>query len=370
MKLHETLQNDRVELRVAYSPPCETEASKKDNAELPDSFSVRVPAHWMLHGRVLYQPLMREIAGADLVVVEHANKHILNHLLLVLRRLGLKRFAFWGLGRNKQSDRSVVSEWLKRATLNCADAYFAYTRGVAQEVAKLGFSEDRIIALQNSIDTSEFRADVAAVTAGERESMRSQLGIANDAPVGLFCGMLDSVKGIPFLIESAKLIKQNIPKFHLLILGGGRDDTTVARLTDGLPWVYIAGPKFGREKAVLFSISDVLLLPGRVGLVILDSFAAGLPVLTVRTPIHGPEVEYLEDGVNGCMTDRDPLVYADTAVRILKSPQLLHDLQLGARRAGNKYTLDAMVQNFRIGLLRSLRLNVSTPEFGAGKVAE
>lgn len=353
--LHERLADDGVELRVAYSPARDSEALKKDNAQLSHSFAVRVPGYWMLRGRILYQPLMREIARADFVIVEHANKHLVNHVLLAMRTLGLKRFAYWGLGSNKQSDRSITSEWLKRVTLSGAEAYFAYTRGVAEEIAKAGLPRNRIIAVQNSVDTYEFSQHVASVTDAERENVRQQFGIANGAPVGLFCGMLDPVKGVPFLIESAELIRRNIPGFHLLIVGGGHDHSAVSRLADGLPWVHAVGPKFGREKAVLFSISDLLLLSGRVGLVILDSFAAGLPLITVRIPIHGPEIEYLEDGVNGFVTDQDPAAYADTAVRVLKSPELLHNLRLGARRSADKYTLDAMVENFRIGILRSLQ---------------
>ena len=47
------------------------------------------------------------------------------------------------------------------------------------------------------------------------------------------------------------------------------------------------------------AISDVFLLPGKVGLAILDAFA----VLTTRLDIHCPEIEYLEEDRNVLVTD-------------------------------------------------------------------
>ena len=42
----------------------------------------------------------------------------------------------------------------------------------------------------------------------------------------------------------------------------------------------------------------------------LGSSAAGLPALTSRGPGHGPEIDYLQPGVNGLLTERDPQAYA------------------------------------------------------------
>ena len=97
------------------------------------------------------------------------------------------------------------------------------------------------------------------------------------------------------------------------------------------------------------------MLPGRVGLVILDSFAAGLPLITVQIPIHGPEVEYLQEGVNGFMVPRDVTTYADAVVRVLKDRGLLLRLRAGALKSADNYSIEAMVQNFRAGIVACLQ---------------
>ena len=51
------------------------------------------------------------------------------------------------------------------------------------------------------------------------------------------------------------------------------------------------------------------LLPGAVGLGVLDSFAFDVPLVTVDLPYHGPEIDYVRDGENGvklpAQTDAD-----------------------------------------------------------------
>jgi len=355
IKLHEALQTDSIQLRVAYSQPAVSEGTKKDDGELPESFSVRVRAYSALRERCLYQPLIKEIARADLVIVEQANKHIINHVLLLLRFAGLKCFGFWGLGNNKQADRSRLSEWYKRITVKWADSYFAYTAAVAREVAVLGVPEERITVVQNATDTREFRNHILSIKDCEIDLLRTELRINNDASVGLFCGMLDSVKGIPFLIDCSKLIRSKLPEFHLILVGGGREQSAIQQLVQDFPWVHAVGLKFGRDKALFFKLSDLLVLPGRVGLVILDSFAAGLPLITVQIPIHGPEVEYLQEGVNGFMVPRDVTTYADAVVRVLKDRGLLLRLRAGALKSADNYSIEAMVQNFRAGIVACLQ---------------
>jgi glycosyltransferase involved in cell wall biosynthesis len=355
VKLHGQLEAEGIQLRVAYSQAPRSEKARGDNSDLPDSFGVKVKGYWSRGERFLYQPLLREIAGADLIIVEHANKHLISHLVLLLRVAGQKRLGFWGLGANKQTQRSRFSEWYKRIAVKWADLYLAYTAGVAREVAVWGVSPDRIISVQNAVDTRELQAHIRSITNSELAAVRAQYGISPTASVGLFCGMLDPVKSVPFLIDCCRIIRERMQRpFHLILVGGGSEQDTVQHIIKDLQWVHAVGPRFGREKATFFKLSDVFLLPGRVGLVILDAFAASLPLITVQIPIHGPEVEYLENAVNGFMVPRNDETYAETVVQVLGDSPLLLRLREGALRSAEKYTVDAMVENFRAGVMRCL----------------
>src|SRR5689334_14437153 len=106
--LRARLLQDGVELKVAYSDPPPSERSKRDNAELPGDYGVKVPGRWLLGERVIWQSLFEEARRADLMVFEYANKYVANHILMSLAPLRRQKTAFWGLGENKQADRKVI----------------------------------------------------------------------------------------------------------------------------------------------------------------------------------------------------------------------------------------------------------------------
>jgi L-malate glycosyltransferase len=172
--------------------------------------------------------------------------------------------------------------------------------------------------------------------------------------VGVYCGNLSPNKELDFLFAAAKIVRQAIPQFSLLVIGNGplREKVEVAATRDG--FIRYLGPRMGREKALLLRMSDVFLLPGAVGLAILDSFAAGLPFLTTAGPNHGPEISYLRDGYSGLITSHDPAAYAEAVVKVLSDPSLAKRLAEGAMLSGQDYSIQAMVENFRSGILECL----------------
>lgn len=349
-KLHDALALDGVTLSVAYSDPPPREAKKQDNRDLPAEYGKKVNGFWICKERILFQPLVREILAADLVICEQANKYALNHVLLPLSALAIKRFAFWGLGENKQADRLAISEWYKRQTCNWVTWWFAYTEGTARYLAESGVPRRKITTVNNAVDTREIREKSRRLGSSELNEARQALGIGLQDPVGIYCGMLDPVKGLDFLLESARMIRKEISNFHLLIVGGGPEGDRLTKNDQPEHWIHWTGPQFGDKKILLFKISDVLLAPGRVGLVILDAFAAGLPLLTTKLPIHGPEIEYLENEHNGIITEHQTEAYSRAVVELLKDRSRLKALQAGANASGEVYTIENMVSRFSEGI--------------------
>lgn len=352
--LNETLHREGIRLTVAYSDPPPAEAIKKDNCQLPEEFGLKVNGYWLWPDRLLFQPLLKRAITSDLVVLDHGNRFLLNHLLLPLSRLGLRRVAFWGHAENQSERRIHFSEWYRRKTLNWVSWWFAYTEADAKRLSSQGVPHSRITVVQNSVDTRELRSYANSLSMQNRDTVRARHAIPIPALVGVFCGALNQAKSLPFLIEASRRIKTQVPTFQLLIIGGGAEEFAVERLVKGLDWVHCVGPQFGKEKAELLAISDVFLLPGAVGLAVLDGFAAGLPMMTTRIPIHGPEIEYLEEGVNGLMTDAQPEAFAEAVSSVLSVDEHLNRLRVGAKASAGKYSIENMVANFRTGIRLAL----------------
>jgi L-malate glycosyltransferase len=114
------------------------------------------------------------------------------------------------------------------------------------------------------------------------------------------------------------------------------------------------GSQYGRESAMFYRMANIFLLAGTAGLAIVDSFAAGLPLIATRLPTHPPEVTYLHDGENGRITAHETGAYAEAILEVLTVPGLMTKLRSGAAAAGCKYTMEAMVENFRTGIRQCL----------------
>jgi glycosyltransferase involved in cell wall biosynthesis len=362
-RLFEILRQDGIELRVAYSPPHGLHGMVRDDGDLPLEFGRKVRGRW-LAGRMIYQPLWKEIAAADLVISGHENKYLMNSWLFLLSALQLKTVALWGLGPCMETDQSRMSHWLREKALTAADWYFSYTNGIVPYLMEHGVPLDRITAVQNAVDTSELRKSLESIREGEVEQAKTKLGIGT-GPVGIYCGILEPTKHVPFLVDAARLVRRRIPDFQLLVVGAGPDRTWVEEAARANPWIRYLGQKFGREKALALRMADIFVLPGRVGLAVLDSLAAGLPLFTTDLTIHGPEASYLVDGQNGRKTAHRLEAYADAVVEALSSPSLLENLRRNATATASQYTIEAMAENFRHGIKQCLALRGSTPQMAS-----
>ena len=83
-QLHQSLLKKNYALKVVYSKPRDFEALKKDNVDLDPGYSSKVNSSWFMKEKVLLQHVIKEIIWADYIIVEHANKHIINYFLIIL----------------------------------------------------------------------------------------------------------------------------------------------------------------------------------------------------------------------------------------------------------------------------------------------
>lgn len=343
-----------IELQVVYGTPWLQEALRKDHGDIPPPLGLRVASR-MLGGKLFWMPVARPWIRADLVVVEHANKHLMNFLLAALQRLRIKRVAYWGHGRDLQGSEESMGERYKRRSLHWSDWWFAYTSGAARYVASQGFAPQRITVVQNAIDTAELRRQLAQVDDTTRARVLARLGWPADSRVGVYCGSLYPNKRLDWLMQSAEAVHRQHPGFRLLVVGGGPLGPELKAFAQQHgEWVHWAGATFGQDKADLLGTAELWLNPGLVGLGILDAFCAGLPLLTTDLPLHSPEIEYLEHGRNGLMVAPDPEAFGQAILDLLADPVRLATMRAAARSDSHRYSIEAMAHNFAQGVQQCL----------------
>jgi glycosyltransferase involved in cell wall biosynthesis len=304
----------------------------------------------------IWMPTPASIRDADLVILLQENRLLSNFPYLLRRHFGGPLVAFWGHGVNlKSTHPNGARERFRRFQLSQADHFFAYTQATAELVARAGYPADRITIVENAIDSEAFRRDYDAVEPDALSAARRALGIESGAPVALFCGSLYANRRLSMLIASMDLVRQALPDLHLIVIGTGPELPVLEAAAASRPWLHLVGPKFGPAKAVLFRLAQILVNPGAVGLVVLDSFTAGVPLVTTRHAFHGPEIAYLRNGQNGVLCDDTAESFAAAVARILSDPAYRALLAQGGLADSKLYSAEAMAQNLVGGIVTCLR---------------
>ncbi|MDC8786689.1 glycosyltransferase family 4 protein [Roseateles koreensis] len=334
-----------------YGEPTLEEASKNDEGHLVWAKRMAV-TRYALGGKLCWQPFSTK--GYDLVIVSQENRLLINHWLCRPWR-GFK-LAFFSHGANLSAgNRSSLKEKFRRWTTQRADWMFAYTVLSAKLMTEVGFDSAHITVMNNSVDTHALRADLASVADIDRQALRMRYNLVF-GKTGLFLGSMYEGKGLDVLLHTARWVHERDPEFRLLVVGDGPARQAFQRDIAQMPWVHWVGAQRGRDKAGYMAVSDFLLIPGVVGLSILDGFAANLPLLTCKVLGHGPEIAYLEQGKNGLMSESRPADYAQMVGDVCADPTKLTALKEGARLSGQKYSVEAMAKNFVTGICQSLGL--------------
>ena len=351
-RLRALLASEGIELQLLIGTGTEDEARKQDLARL--DWAIPIPTFHFFGQRVCWQPFGAYARQADLVIVNHENKMLYNLWLLFFRRP--KRLAFWGHGRNMQSQSpGGLKERFKRWTVAKADWWFAYTDMSTELVEIAGFPRRAITVVENAADTREMTELCEKIRPQDLQSLRQRWQL-DRGPVGIYIGSFYPEKRIDFLLAAAHKIRQKIPGFQLVIAGAGlpQEQEWIDRAVQANPWVHYVGPLYGTDKAAGLMLADVLLNPGAVGLGIQDSFVSGTPMLTTDCGLHGPEISYLRSGVNGVMTATDLDTYADSVAEVLSVSETLARLRDGSLESAPRYTIENMAERFHQGVLACL----------------
>lgn len=354
--LKEKLSKEGIDLHLVHGLGNKADYKKELLARLEWAHAVKERYISIGEYSFVFQPYLRFLRDADLVIIPQEFKYILNYYLLLKRKFAKFKIAFWGHGLNMQAKPNSLRNLLKRRLNNAADWWFAYSKSVAEFIERNGFPREKITTVQNSIDMTSLFFEVNQISGDELIDLKKKIGIDEKARVGLFCGGMYKEKRLDFLLEACYRIKKEIPEFHMIFIGGGPYERIVKKASQQNPWIHFMGPVFNREQIMYFKISEVFLMPGLVGLAILDCFSSMTPMITTQYPFHSPEIEYLQNGVNGFMTKDDIDEFCKIVIMVLRDSNILKSLKESCLISAKKYSMEQMIENFSLGIIKCLEL--------------
>ena len=355
-RLREQLAAEGIRFRLVVGQPDPEMAARNDTAVIAWAEKVRNRYFRIGSRSVVWQPCLRAVRTADLVIVEQASKLLVNYLLLVWRRFGGPKVAWWGHGLNLDVDAaSPVGEAIKRRFIRSPDWWFCYTEGTKRLVCQLGVDAGKTTVVQNAIDVSSLRTMRVALTDADLEQTRQLLGIEGEH-VAVALGSIYPTKRPEFLLSVADELRQALPDFHLVVIGDGPRRAYLDAASETRSWLHVVGMQRGSDLVRFASLGTVILNPGLVGLAVLDAFALEMPMVTCDMPYHSPEIAYLEDGFNGLILpfEASAAEFALEVAGLLTDSVARNRLKDGCAQSADRYSVTAMAANFSQGICAAL----------------
>lgn len=350
--LHEDLRQRGISLEVMVAGPQAQPAALSPT--VPPWQSTIGARRLAAAGReVIWQNVVRATAAHDLVITELSPRIISNLALLARSRRGGPRVGGFGHGRNFASTRIPGPRSAHGRLVRSLDWWFAYNDLSREALLALGVAAARITPVNNTIDTKLLADAVASHRGADPVELRRSLGIEG-APVAIFCGSLFARKRLDFIFDSVLRLRHDFPDLNLLFVGDGPCEAQVRAFADVHDWVHYVGRVVGAQRAKYLAASDVMLMPGLVGLVVLDSFAAKVPLITTDWPFHSPEIQYLLHGENGWCAKNTLDAYVEAVALVLGDHELRARLRRGCEEATALYPMQGMVTRFAEGIVAAL----------------
>ena len=226
-----------------------------------------------------------------------------------------------------QSILAQLSFWYYRATkvFDNIDYFFVLTNFQKEEVKSLGINEQRIILKPNSLQMS--------------------FDIQKDKKNYIYVGRLEESKGI---FELLKVWEKLAEKYVLTVIGGG-DIEEELRAKYKKKNIIFKGKCSREETLSAISKSKYLIQPSiwyeTFGLTIIEAMSFGVPVIGFDIGTRG---DFIQDGVNGFLSDRDNLKSAIEKSYEYKDYNRLSQQAIEtAKIYENEYVIDRQIKIYK-----------------------
>lgn len=227
--------------------------------------------------------------------------------------------------------RTVVKvvEPYTRAVLRNLDELTAVSEAAAEYVCSL--TDVPVTIIPNGVDLSVFKESKKPVDAQAEQTERTIL----------YIGRLERRKGVSYLLEAFRLLRERDEDIQLIIAGDGPDRLKLERLAEELELddcVTFTGYVTDDEKLQLLSIADLFCAPAlygeSFGIVLLEAMATGLVTVAGNNPGYASVLQDL--GSLSLVNPKDPEEFAR------RLDVMLHDEAL--RKIWKKWAKDYIKQ--------------------------
>ncbi|MFQ6135701.1 MAG: glycosyltransferase family 4 protein [Candidatus Hydrothermarchaeales archaeon] len=258
----------------------------------------------------------------------HAHYAVPQGLLgVILKKVGKKPLVVTLHGSDVTIlSRNIFTRPIIKYVLKNADKIITVSEFLRDEVLNLGIKKEKVTTIYAGVS-----ADV-----GDRESKI-------DGETVAFIGALVRQKGVDILIRAFKMVKERLPKAKLIIIGDGKERSSLEELAKDLRLEDVQFRGYYGELKGIFGESSLLVLPSReegFGLVLLEAMNHGVPIIASRI---GGIKEIVQNGYNGILVQKEnPGELSRAIVKILEDEELRTKLTRNGREFVKRFSWEKM----------------------------
>ncbi len=243
---------------------------------------------------------------------------------------GRRAFTTFAMARRFAGHKPALAVVLHRHVfkgLNAADAVICVSADIAEAAPRHGIAPEKVVYIPNFIAT-DIRPDEPP---------------AHTPAVIGYLGRMVPEKGLDLLLDALKQVAARGVAFKVDIAGHGPQQLMLQQkavahgIADRITW-----RGWIDDTQPFFSDIDLLVVPSRsesFGLITVEAFAAGRPVLATRT---SGSSGLIDSGKNGLLCDIAPEAIAEGIVTMLENPELRATFVRQAKIDVRHYTPEAV----------------------------
>ena len=239
----------------------------------------------------------------DVVIHEFTPSIISIFPIILLRKFLGYKLILWGHGYNqkKRLNKNSIAFKIRKWLIEVANAIIFYSETNKEFINRI-IPSDKYFVANNALDTDSLSIMYQRNKKVGLTQLKTNLGVSHEHVI-LFIGRLLEDKILPkYFVDVIKKVSNVFPGIGVYIIGKGPANKQIKEYlqNENVNNIYFLGEIYDQQliSKYLF-ISDLLLMPGYVGLAVNHAISFGCPVVTFSEgengPYHSPEIEYLEN---------------------------------------------------------------------------
>lgn len=251
----------------------------------------------------------------DTFIFEGAFHHPCTWLAMWIAQARGKRVLLYTHGW-RRNDTNALIRVIRLAFLRQADGLLLYGHRARSIGLSLGISPEKMYVVYNSKDYQQMVALRNSISQTQLNALRERLFGSSQLPVVIYVGRLIAAKQVDLLVEACSRVISGGHSLGLIVVGNGPQLEFLKEKTLRLNVpVHFTGAIYDEtELSLLISASNVLVVPGYLGLSAIHAMTYGTPVIAHDAfDQQMPEVETIIPGKTGAFfrqNDPDSLAKA------------------------------------------------------------